>query len=264
MANRGGSSGPARFGVGLAAGALVGLVAVGLELPSFVSFWGDVSWLVPVAAVAGGLLWLTPLRRLVGALAVLAAAVWAAAAYTPLAAHLRQGLERRDAVQDAEAVFVFGSRIQADGAPSSDAMSRLARGLQLVAEGHAACLVVSEQRHMRSYAAIARAWSRDFAPRTEVVAVGPVVNTHDEAVAVARLSRSRGWKRVLAVTGPAHSRRAAACLEAVGLEVVSVPAVETKYDYETLADPRDRLAAFAAILHERVGWFVYRRRGWVS
>ncbi len=44
----------------------------------------------------------------------------------------------------ADAVFVFGSRLQTDGEPTQDAMSRLLKGLELVAEGRAPRLVVSE------------------------------------------------------------------------------------------------------------------------
>ncbi len=264
MANRGGGgNGMARFGVGVAVGAVLGLIASELELPGLFSFWGDASWVPLVIALVSGLLWLTPLRRLVAAATVLVALVWLAAAYTPLVARLRDGLERRDAPAAADAVFVFASRIQHDGDPTSEAMSRLAKGVQLVAEGYTTRLVVSEQRHARSYAAIARGWTQDFAPKTEIVAVGPIADTHDEAQAVARLFRSQGWKRVLAVTTPAHTRRAAACLEAVGLEVISVPSVETRYDYETLDEPRDRLRGFSAVLHERIGTLVYRRRGWI-
>jgi len=256
-------SGVARFGVGLAVGAALGLIVFELDLAGLLSFWGDASW-VPVAiAVLCGLLWLTPLRRLVAAAALAAALVWLSAAYTPLVAQLRDGLERRDPPAAADAVFVFGSRLQHDGEPTSEAMSRLARGLQLLAEGDASRLVVSEQRRSRSYAAVARAWARDFAPKAEVIAVGPIADTHDEALAVARLFRSRGWKKVLAVTTPAHTSRAAACLEAAGLEVISVPSVETEYDYETLDEPRDRLRGLSAVLHEHIGTFVYRRRGWI-
>ena len=115
-----------------------------------------------------------------------------------------------------------------------------------------------------AYAPLARAWVAAFAPRGEVVGVGRIRNTHDEAVAVARLFRERGWTRVLAVTSPTHTRRAAAALEKQGLVVIAVPAVETRFDLERLHWPGDRRAAFAAIAHERVGLFVYRRRGWID
>jgi uncharacterized SAM-binding protein YcdF (DUF218 family) len=66
------------------------------------------------------------------------------------------------------------------------------------------------------------------------------------------------------VTSPTHTRRAAAALEKQGLEVVAVPAVETRFDLEQLDWPGDRRQAFAGIAHERIGIVVYRRRGWIE
>jgi len=252
------------FGVGMAVGAMLGLIAIDLELPSLVSYWGDNSVLALVCAAVTAIGWLTPLRRVLAVLAVLAAALWLTVAFTPLTGRLADGLVRSDEPRAADAVFVFGSRIQSDGDPSSEAMSRLLRGLQLVAEGRASRLIVSEQRYSGLYEPIARAWAHDFAPRAEILAVGPINNTRDEAVAVARLCRERGWKRVLAVTSPVHTRRAAAALEKAGLEVVAVPSVETRYDLETLDHAGDRRRGFGSVLHERIGLLVYDRRGWID
>jgi uncharacterized SAM-binding protein YcdF (DUF218 family) len=69
--------------------------------------------------------------------------------------------------------------------------------------------------------------------------------------------------RVLAVTSPTHTRRAAATLEKQGLAVISVPSIETNFDLERLRHPGDRRRAFGAIAHERLGLVVYRRRGWI-
>jgi uncharacterized SAM-binding protein YcdF (DUF218 family) len=254
----------AAAGTGLCAGALAGLVTVDLNLPSLVSWYGDRSYLVPAAAALGALAWLTPLRRLAGLAAVLLALLWAAVSFTPLAPWLAEGLVRRDPVEAADAVFVFASRVQRDGDPTSDAMSRLLKGVELVAEGRAPRLVVSEvPPPAGAHAPLARAWLERFAGRGEVVSVGRIVNTRDEAVALGRLFRQRGWTRVLAVTSPTHTRRAAAALEKEGLVVFAVPAVETRFDLERLDWPGDRRAAFAAIAHERVGLVVYHRRGWV-
>jgi uncharacterized SAM-binding protein YcdF (DUF218 family) len=172
---------------------------------------------------------------------------------------------RRDPVQAGDAVFVFASRVQMDGDPSAAAMSRLLRGLELVREGRSSWLVVSEMPppHGR-YAPIAEAWIQRFVPSAHVVAVGPITNTHEEAVAVTRLFRERGWTRVLAVTSPTHTRRAAAALEAQGLEVIAVPSVETTFDLELLEKAGDRREGFSNLAHERVGLFVYRRRGWID
>jgi uncharacterized SAM-binding protein YcdF (DUF218 family) len=246
-------------------GTLGGLVALDLELPTLVSMTGDRSFLVLVAAMLGALLWLTSLRRLVAWAAALLAGLWLVVTFTPLTAWLRDGLVRKDPPQAADAVFVFGSRIQEDGDPTTDAMSRLLKGVELVAQGRAPRLVVSELPPPNGrYAPVAQAWVGEFASRGEVLSVGLVQNTHEEAVAVARLFRERGWRRVLAVSSPTHTRRAAATLEKEGLEVISVPAIETRFDLERLDWPAERRRAFGAITHERIGLLVYRRRGWID
>jgi uncharacterized SAM-binding protein YcdF (DUF218 family) len=249
---------------GLAVGGLTGLIVLELALMPAVSIWGESSWLPPAAAVAFALAWLTPLRRLVAALALAAAALWLLVSFTPATRLLSDGLVRRDPLRTADAVFVFASRVQADGEPTADAMSRLLKGLQLVSEGRAPRLIVSETPHSRPYAEIAREWARDMAPKAEILVVGPIRNSREEAVAVARLCREHGWRRVVAVTSPVHTRRAAAALEGAGLEVVAVPSVEARYDLETLDQPGDRRRGFAAALHERLGWIAYSRRGWLG
>jgi uncharacterized SAM-binding protein YcdF (DUF218 family) len=239
-------------------------MSIDLDLTALVSYTRDRTILVLAAGAAGALLWLTPVRKLLAAATVAIAALWLAVAFTPLVSWMADGLVRRDPVRDADAVFVFGSRLQTDGDPTMDAMSRLLKGLELVAEGRSPRLVVSELHWpSKPYAPIARAWARDFAPKAEVLAVGPVANTREEAVAVARLLRERGLRRVIGVTSPVHTRRAAAALEREGLEVIAVPALEVRYDLETLDFPGDRRRAFGSVAHERLGLFVYRRRGWL-
>ncbi len=250
-----------RAGVGLAVGALLALMAVDLDLASVVSFWADRSVFVPIVAFAGALLWLTPVRRLLAAATGALALLWLAVAFTPLVIWMADGLVRRDPPQSADAVFVFASRLQSDGEPTASAMSRLQKGVDLLAEGRAPRLIVSElPPPSRRYAPLARERLKGAG---EVLAVGPISNSYDEAVAVARLFRARGWTRVLAVSSPIHTRRAAACLEKQGLGVVAVPSIEIRYDLETFDRPADRRGAFGSIAHEWLGLFVYERRGWI-
>jgi uncharacterized SAM-binding protein YcdF (DUF218 family) len=254
-----------RTWTGLLAGAMAGFIALDLDLATLISYWGDRSFIVPAAAFVGAALWATPLRRLALAGVVALAGLWLAVAFTPLTSWMREGLVRQDPIQAGDAVFVFASRIQEDGDPSSAAMSRLLRGLELVEEGRSSQLVVSEMPGPQGrYAPLAEAWVERFVPNAQVVAVGPIVNTHEESLAVARLFRGRGWTRVLAVTSPTHTRRAAAALEAQGLEVIAVPSVETNFDLERLERPDDRREGFSALAHERMGLVVYRRRGWID
>jgi uncharacterized SAM-binding protein YcdF (DUF218 family) len=254
-----------RAWVGLTAGALGGFVIVDLGLPSLVSYWGDRTLFVPAAALVGTVLWMTPLRRLALLAVVLLAGLWLTVAFTPVTRWMTDGLVRSDPPEAADAVFVLGSRIQMDGEPTTDAMSRLLRGLELVAEGRSRRLIVSETPGPQGrYAPIAEAWAALFAPGTEVVAVGPILNTHDEALAAEALFSERGWKRVLLVTSPTHTRRAAATFETLGLHVIAVPAVQTRFDVQALEYPADRREAFSNLAHEWLGLFVYRQRGWID
>ena len=62
------------------------------------------------------------------------------------------------------------------------------------------------------------------------------------AARVRDLARARGWTRVLLVTSPSHSRRAAALFRSQGVTVVSIPAQEWRFD-QALTQPSDRLVA---------------------
>ena len=93
--------------------------------------------------------------------------------------------------------------------------------------------------------------------------MGPVTSTRDEAVLLGRLFRERGLHTLIVVTSPVHSRRACLTIEHEGIDVVSSPSIETRYDLETLDRPGERLMAFGAVAHERLGLAVYRWRGWI-
>ncbi len=249
-------------GLGLAVGALAALLVLALDLTSLVSYWGDRTALIPLGALLGALVWRTRLRVLLVGVTWALASFWFVVAYTPLTRFMASGLPRADAVVNGDAVFVFGSRIQADGDPTVAALSRLVRGVELVAQGHSKRLVVSEIRTGARHEFLARKTMRELGVEGEVLVVGPIRNTREEAVALGQLFRQKGWRRVLAVTSSTHSRRAALALEREGLEVVSVPSVETAFDLETLDRREERLEALGSLLHERVGLVWYRLRGY--
>ena len=101
-----------------------------------------------------------------------------------------------------------------------------------------------------------------------VTNLGICINTHDEAVAFRKLARSQGWSKVLLVTSALHLRRAVALFKQQGIEVTPVAA-----DFQVLGVPPDsrfnpfprehRLFLLSLYLHEKIGWWVYRARGWV-
>lgn len=264
MAQAGAGRGP-QLAVGLAVGALAGSLARDIDFLGALSFWGDTTISVVLVALAGALLWCTSLRRIVAAGTVGLGLLWSVVAFTPLSGRLAVGLVRADPIAPADAVLVLGSRLQKDSELTPQAESRLLRGLELVAEGHAPRLILTEQPPTSVlYETSARRLMKSLRLEGELLTIGLTSNTHDEAVAAAVLCRSRGWTRLLVVTSPTHTGRACPTVERQGIAVVCVPAVETRFDLETLDRPQDRLALFTQVLHERLGAWVYRRRGWIA
>lgn len=242
---------------GAALGGLTYFLARELVIGGYATFW-------MAAAGVGALLGATRARRLLLLGFVVLAVAWVAVAVTPLSFHLARPLVRRDPITPGDAILVLGSRLQHDGEATAPAQARLLRGLELLAEGAAPRLVVTEQAGEPSHRDLALGMMARLKLSGEVLSVGPVGNTRDEAVRVGALCRERGWGRVLVVTSPTHSRRGCAALEREGVAVTCSPSVETGFDLETLVQPVQRFAAFRAAAHEWAGLWVYRRRGWVA
>jgi uncharacterized SAM-binding protein YcdF (DUF218 family) len=254
-----------RIGVGVAVGGLFGLLAKELNLLSLISYWFDRAPWVVGAALAGAAIWSTRVRWLLGVGAAALGLLWLVVAFTSLCPWLAKDLPRRDTLQPADAVFVLGSSVQMDGEVTGEAMSRLLHGLELLQQGLASRLVLSEHPPpFPSHSQASRKIMEGLGMEQEIISVGEVRNTRTEAVAVGTLYRERGWKRLLVVTSPVHSRRACASLEREGIDVICSPSIEMDFDLETLDLPDDRLSSFGPIMHERLGLWLYARRGWVA
>ena len=250
--------------LGAALGLMSGLLCRDLDLTSLVSFWGDRGFLLPLGAIIGAFCATTRLRTPLYVVSAGLALLWISVTYGPVSRLLVSGLVRSDALRPADAVLVLSSRMQTDGDPSSVQLSRLYRGLELVKDGHAPRLMISElPPPYAQQAPFARAMLTRFAPGIELVVLDPVRNTHDEAVMAADFLKARSLKTIIVTSSPTHTFRAAAVLEALDLDVMASPARETRFDLETLDQPEDRLASFGSIIHERLGIVVYRRRGWI-
>jgi uncharacterized SAM-binding protein YcdF (DUF218 family) len=253
------------LGVGLTVGGLIGLLVKDLGLSTVVSYWGDIAPWVVVAALVTAVFWRTRLRWIFGWCAAGLATLWIIVSFSPLTIWMARDLPRRDPLEAADAIFILGSRIQMDGELSTEAMSRLLHGLEVFAQGHASRIIVSElPPPMPSYAEATRELMQHLGITGDVLAVGPIRNTHEEAVAVGKLFREGGWEKLLLVTAPTHSRRAGATFENEGMKVISSPAVQTRFDLERLDYGDERILAFHSLIHEWVGARVYRFRGWMD
>ena len=242
-------------------GLLTGL-GIGAALAVLAAFIGE------VRASAGLLLLLTagcgllgvyrPTRRLLQVGAALLVAGLLVCLVTPVLRGPLAALTLRDTPVKADAVVALGGGVQCGTrALESSSLTRLVTGLKLWREGFAPVVTVSEQSGLVGEAncpkmsVLEREYIRTLYPMDgpEVLTLRNVTTTRDEAQRVSEYAKKRGWQRVLLVTSPSHSRRAAGLFASYGLNAVSVPAPEIRFD-ETLPRPADRLYALRVLLYE--------------
>lgn len=252
-------------------GAVVGVMAsalgpqLGLVLPWALRPWtAAVYVLVGVAALAGRP-WQ---RRVAWGLLVAEAALFLIVSQTPLAPWLLDRWVLAEQPAPGDAIVVLSASTHTDSL-SDRSLERLMGGLALLNLGAAPRIVFTGDplaRGNRFEVLAPEAMRRigldvDRVVPFEGLGVTPMT-THLEAVAVSRMAARHGWRRVVLVTSPSHSRRAAAAFRRQGLEVVMVPSEPTDYD---AADPRDsysRRRMFAHWLYEVTALVIYQVRGW--
>jgi uncharacterized SAM-binding protein YcdF (DUF218 family) len=220
--------------------------------------------------------WLGAKRRetvLLGVASVVAI-FWLSVCFTPLASRMAWPLKTQATPQEiargADAVYVLASNVQPDGDFTHHALSRLLPGVELVRQKRARVLVLAEIRPPAgSYIKATQRLCEDLKIEVPLVRLpGTMRDTHDEAVAFAKLAQSRGWKRAFIVTSPTHTRRSSLVFRhaarGADVEIFPLASAELDFDFEALDSPGDRIRAFAKALHENVGLWVYKRRGWIA
>jgi uncharacterized SAM-binding protein YcdF (DUF218 family) len=202
----------------------------------------------------------------------LCALLVAAVVFTPLTRVLAEGLIVNEAPQKADLIVVLGGGMHCGaGELEASSLARLEKGLELWRAGYAPRITLSDTVGEIFGDARCPSLGRVAAQRVQALYgdEGPEIlflprmrTTRTEALAVAELVRVRGWQRVLLVTTPAHSRRAAGAFRRLGLEVLSVNSSEPRFD-RALVAPADRLQALTPLTREYLGLLVYRLRGWL-
>jgi len=211
--------------------------------------------------------------------------VWVPGA-TPLAAHLLLRLEKpfldgAATVSDADAVVMLGgTHFQSLGTvlpfDIGDAGDRPLAAIDLHLQGRAGVLVLGGSHYevdgvQRPDSELLRMWMERWKlPTQGLVLLDASRDTRDEVVQVAALAATNGWRRVILVSSGFHLRRGIAALRKVtDVEVHGVSAENTGRAYalasdrwRILPDPY-RLMLFRTWLHEELGWWYYRWKGWV-
>lgn len=184
--------------------------------------------------------------------------------YTPTVAWMTRGWVRSDALQNAPAAVVLAADGSDEVEITEKGEGRLLHGYDVVRQGYAPLLVVSRGASDVSWIPAVRRQTETLALNIPIIETKRVRNTYDEAVAVAEIAKSRGWREVILITHPVHMRRAAAVFEHTGLSVIASPCKEWRYNLDALNNMPTRLTALREWLHEAIGCWVYRWRGWIK
>jgi uncharacterized SAM-binding protein YcdF (DUF218 family) len=256
-------------GAGLVLAAAAWLVLGVLGVPELVGMQtiGDLPWI----ALAGGALGALSLAPLFGGFLALGVLAVVLVSWFGLLDNRIHHTIRSDSLPagSVDAVVVLSGNLTREGRIGSEALGRLLAGLELRRRLSTRPLVLTSVHRIRRGDTLSserdqRALIARFDPDAVLHVVGPVRNTHDEAVAVTGLARQRGWRRLAVVTSPLHTRRACATFERQGLAIVCRASDSRDYSLNLRRAPADRLEAFRDWLYETVGIRVYRARGWVD
>jgi uncharacterized SAM-binding protein YcdF (DUF218 family) len=228
---------------------------------------GSEAGLIPLALLGVLLAW-TRWRSLTAIIAFALFALLLIVAYTGIAAPLAFKLIRIDAIpSSADAVVALSAGVTADGHLTQQGLDRTITAVDLAERGVAPVLLFTREerktRRRKSNNAGDQILVARLARLDHVMTTRPVKSTHDEAVAVASVARYRGWKRVIVVTSPFHSRRACATFERAGVVVSCVPSDSRDVAINRLIYPHDRIVAFGLWLYETAGTLRYKQKGWI-
>ncbi len=149
-------------------------------------------------------------------------------------------LGSRDRAEPADVIVILGARVEADGSPSSDLLSRTYHAMDLYNAGLAPAVICAGGAggdRLAAGAVACRFAVQELglpAERAWVVQDSDAWTTGDEATVVTDLMRSNGWQSAIVVSHPLHLYRARWLFRRAGVDVLTSP---TNTDLGRIAPP---------------------------
>jgi uncharacterized SAM-binding protein YcdF (DUF218 family) len=204
----------------------------------------------------------------------------------PVSFHLLAGLERPYAgvdaskVPPADAVVMLGGVLRSSqndvlGFDLGDSANRVVTAATLIYWRKAPVLVLgggaANDSGVPSEGELVERWLTAWGvTKATILRLGVCKNTRDEGEHTAALFQEHGWKRVILVTSAGHMRRGEGVFRKLGIPVTCVAGdfygmsnLEAGHQF-WLFPTTGGFEALARYVHETLGWWVYRWRGWVE
>jgi uncharacterized SAM-binding protein YcdF (DUF218 family) len=249
---------------------MLGLVS-GLLLSSIlVLIYSETKWYLPLIimflSLAMSFNGLT--RRILSILTLFIGFLLALCVFTPVLQPIQRFLDVTQLPSRADVIVILGGGLHCGSTDlESSSLARSVKGLELWKAGYAPIVTISDTtglwENCVSLEQPIRQEISSLEPRNppEIVVLPKVQNTRMEAEAVLKEAKKRGWKNILIVTAPAHSRRARATFTQLKLQAFVVSSSEPRYDTD-LHLPHDRLQAMPVVTREIAGFVKYTLLGW--
>ncbi len=248
--------------LGLLSGLLLGSVVV--------LIYSQTKWYLPliimVLSLAMSLNGLT--RRVLSILTLVVGFILALCVFTPALQPVQRFLDVTQLPSRADVIVILGGGLHCGSTDlESSSLARTTKGLELWKAGYAPIITISDTTGLwENCVSLEQSTRQEISylePKNapEIVVLPKVQNTRMEAEAVEREAKKRGWKNILIVTAPAHSRRARATFSQLKLQAFVVSATEPRYDTD-LHLPHDRLEALPTLAREIAGLLKYTLLGW--
>ena len=189
-------------------------------------------------------------------------------------------LTRIEDLPTADAIICLGggvepSLVEPTGLHLKTAADRLSTALATFRAGKAPVLVLGgggykqAGNHLSEADHLKAALVKMGLDPNSLVSLGICADTHDEAVKVAALAKTRSWQRCILITSAAHLPRATATFAKAGVTTVPLPCNYLAASRRVTTRPMLHLPKaegfeiFGAWSHEVIGEIIYRWRGWL-